>query len=192
MYTIEPSFTVKRRSIVLQVLDVVASCFYHRLFATILCFLLGLSSAHAQPQMPPPSWADHAETLKLEKLLYEAVQSKDTHNLPAVYKEIKEKDGPAIDHILDVVSSDDKEEASKISFNMSPCHYSGMVIRTLIIGAYEDAKNHKNKLITPLPLKLTDIFSVQMYRCELIKRMPFTKRLVGASAEEIFKSGRLQ
>lgn len=147
------------------------------LSATLCLLLSNMDSAHANAELRS-AWADPAQTRTLEELLYQALQGKGAGVLTSAHSEIVAKDLAAINHIQGVIEKGDTQALQRISMAMNACHHAGMIIRLMVLAAYETAEPSSQREIA-ISSEDAQRFAEHMDLCERMSKTSRTRRLIG-------------
>jgi hypothetical protein len=130
--------------------------------------------------------SDIDATLKLEREAYDAVHRKDKKWFAEQASIIKRDDLP----IFKRIASIQDQVTTDIALRMGACHYAGISIRGVIGAGFENARKGRalsNATRSSAPeakkVSIADEFAENIQRCERVKRLPRSQRLIGKTIE---------
>jgi hypothetical protein len=162
-------------------------------FKITLCLFFALLSPVAAQPIPAEKIeafltriSDVEETLKLERAVSETVKRNDKKWFIEQAKVINRDDLP----LMKRLTGNKDKLSTDVALRMGPCHYAGLMIRTVIRVGEANAIQNKplsNATRSRPPesddASNADDFAEQMQRCERVKRLPRSTRLIGKTFE---------
>ncbi len=151
-----------------------------------LLSFLALTSYHAAAQSVVISDAfldrlsDYDTTLVIEKQLVDALSGNEKKALRQLAIRIKKEDGGDVKQLLLAIKPTQLDE---IALKLGPCHYAGLLIRTIITQLVEGRVKVKRQqgFLRLNPSGFDDQFAEHMHRCEHVKKHSKTERKIGTS-----------
>ena len=145
--------------------------------AHLLASLALTAQAQAAGPNIPPAWSDVDKTLSYEAALDGALRKGDLAPLRAAQKEIAAEGTPTDARLMARINAiaQDKEAV----FKMGPCHYAGVLVRGMVLQAYEGSNRGQSAVADGPTEEQAAQYAEHIGRCERLGRRTPSTRLIG-------------
>ena len=142
----------------------------------LVCLALTAQAQAAAPSIPP-AWSDVDKTLSYEAALDGALRKGDLAPLRAAQKEIAAGGTPTDARLMARINAiaQDREAV----FKMGPCHYAGVLVRGMVLQAYEGSNRGQSAVADGPTEEQAAQYAEHIGRCERLGRRTPSTRLIG-------------
>ena len=149
------------------------------LAASALLWVSLAPAVHAQPPSAnlPPAWSDVDKTLTYEAAVDGALRRGDLAPLRAAQQEIAAEGTPTNARLMARLNATVKDR--ELVFKMSPCHYAAVLVRGMVLQAYEGANGGQSAVADGPTEEQAAQYAEHIGRCERLGRRAPSTRLIG-------------
>ena len=153
-----------------------------RLTASALLLASLAFAAHAQPapkvaNAVPDAWKDVDKTLTYEAAVNGALRRGDLAPLRTAQQEIAAEGTPTNARLMARLNAMVKDR--ELVFKMGPCHYAAVLVRGMVLNAYEASDSGRSKLDDAPSDEQAAQYAEHIARCERLARRQPSPRLIG-------------
>ncbi len=132
--------------------------------------------AYAQPSVPV-AWADVDLTLSYERALSSALKAGEMAPLRAAQKQIANEGTPTHGRLMAQLNR--LLGKPDVAMKMGPCHYAAVLVRGMVLNAYEASDSGRSKLDDAPSDEQAAQYAEHIARCERLARRQPSPRLIG-------------
>lgn len=150
-----------------------------RLAALALLWVSLAPAAHAQSAAAslPPAWSDVDKTLAYEAAVDGALRQGDLAPLRTAQQAIAAEGTPTNARLMARLNELAQDKAT--AFKMGPCHYAGVLVRGMVLQAYEASGGGRRKVVDGPTDEQAAQYAEHIGRCERLGRRTPSTRLIG-------------